>query len=132
MTEHHFVRSVHSRLKKQYPSLYVWKINDAYQGGVADAYYSGPSDLWVEYKYVKALPKRDNTLVDVGLSDLQKIWLRARHTEGRNVCVVVGSPEGTLILPGIEWDKSISRAQFISSAVDKSEVVAYIGMQVRL
>jgi hypothetical protein len=132
MTEHPFVRSVHNRLKKQYPSLYVWKINDAYQGGVADAYYSGQSDLWVEYKYVKSLPKRDNTIVDVGLSDLQKIWLRARHTEGRNVCVIVGSPEGVLILPGIEWDKSISRAQFISSAVDKSEVVAYIGTQVRL
>lgn len=132
MTEHHFVRSIHSRLKKQHPSLYVWKINDTYQGGVADAYYSGKSDLWIEYKYVKALPKRDNTLVDIGLSGLQKEWLAGRHAEGRNVCVVVGSPEGALILPGLSWDVSISRAHFISSAVDNSQVVAYIGNQVRL
>lgn len=126
MTEHHYIRSIHDRLKRAKPELYIWKINDPYQGGVADAYYSGAQDLWVEFKFVKALPKRDGTAVDIGLSQLQKNWLTSRHREGREVAVVVGSPDGSLILPGISWDRVISAADFLSSRVDKNDVVAYI------
>jgi len=131
MTEHSYIRSIHSRLRKDLPNVYVWKINDPYQGGVADTYYSGTHDLWVEYKYLKALPKRATTRIEPGLSELQKDWLRARHAQGRNVAVVIGSPDGSMILPGVTWDSAISQADFISSAVDKSQVVAYIESQVR-
>lgn len=131
MTEHSYIRSIHSRLRKDLPSVYVWKINDPYQGGVADAYYSGARDLWVEYKYLKALPKRATTRIEPGLSELQKDWLRARHAQGRNVAVIIGSPDGSMILPGVTWDLAINQADFISSAVDKSQVVAYIESQVR-
>ncbi|MDT4855792.1 hypothetical protein FQZ97_901600 [compost metagenome] len=124
MTEHGYIRSIHRLLPK---SVYAWKINDRFQGGVADAYYSGNSgDLWVEYKYLKALPKQSTTAVKIDLSTLQRQWLRARHTEGRRVAVVIGSPIGSLILEGLEWDNDISTANFIRSAVDKSEVAAYI------
>lgn len=131
MTEHSFIRSLHDRLRRIAPEVYIWKINDAYQGGVADAYYSAASDMWVEYKFLKALPKRASTVIDIGLSALQKQWLSSRHREGRKVCVVVGSPDGSLILPGTDWDRSITSADFISSAVDKSEVVAYILLQLQ-
>lgn len=130
MTEHSYVRNLHSRLKRSAPEIYIWKINDPYQGGVADAYYSQASDMWVEYKYLKTLPKRPSTVVDLGLSPLQRKWLSDRHREGRRVCVVVGSPAGSLILPGIDWGRSITTADFISSAVDNSEVAAYIQAQV--
>lgn len=129
MTEHTFIRNVHNRLKRVAPGLYIWKINDTYQGGVADAYYSGGSDLWVEYKFLKNLPKRASTVIDIGLSALQRKWLSDRHREGRKVCVVVGSPDGSLILPGTNWDRSITIADFVSSGVDISEVVAYIQSQ---
>lgn len=131
MTEHSYIRSIHSRLRKDLPDVYVWKINDPYQGGVADAYYSGSRDLWVEYKYLKALPKRATTRIEPGLSELQKDWLRERHAQGRNVAVIIGSPDGSMILPGITWDTAINQADFIGSAVDKSQVVAYIESQVR-
>lgn len=132
MTEHSYIRSIHDRLRKKAPAIYIWKINDAYQGGVADAYYSGASDMWIEYKFLKSLPKRVGTKIDPGLSPLQRKWLRDRHAEGRKVSVIVGSPEGSLILPGIDWDKEISKADFISYAVDKAAVVAYIERQVSI
>lgn len=126
MTEHTYIRSIHDRLRKAAPAIYIWKINDPYQGGVADAYYSGHTDMWIEYKYIKSLPKRDSTVIVPGLSQLQKDWLRARHQEGRKVCVIVGSPDGSLILPGVSWEELISSADFKSSMVDKNSVVAYI------
>jgi hypothetical protein len=129
MTEHSYIRSIHDRLRKKAPTIYIWKINDAFQGGVADAYYSGRSDIWIEYKFVKSLPKRVDTRIDPGLSLLQQKWLRDRNAEGRRVCVIIGSPEGSLILPGIDWDREISMADFISHAVEKTEVVAYIEQQ---
>ena len=130
MTEHTFIRSLHTRLKNHHPNVYTWKINDQYQGGVADAYYSDKSDMWVEYKYLPSLPKRPKTLIRVDLSALQQDWLRARHAQGRNVAVVVGSPVGSIILPGISWDKDITAADFNSSMVDKKAVVSYILDQV--
>lgn len=124
MTEHAYIRSIHRLLPK---SVYAWKINDRFQGGVADAYYSGAAgDLWVEYKYLKALPKQPTTAVPVELSQLQRQWLRARHTEGRRVAVIIGSPAGSIILEGLEWGNEISTANFIRNAVAKKDVAAYI------
>lgn len=125
MDEHSFIRSIHHRLPKD---IYAWKINDNYQGGVADAYYSrrGGGDIWIEYKYIPALPKRPHTLVQFGLSELQKIWLRERNLDGRTVAVVVGSPAGSLILPGTAWEENVTSEDFIRNAVDTAGVVAYI------
>jgi hypothetical protein len=129
MTEHTFVRSIHRGLAKADPEVYIWKINDNYQGGVADAYYSKRRDCWVEYKYIRAFPKRPATRIDLGLSQLQKDWLIARHNQGRNVAVVAGSEHGAVIFPGVSWDRVITRDDFLDSAVDKKEVVAYIQCQ---
>ena len=125
MNEHSFIRSIHRKLP---PDIYVWKINDNFQGGVADAYYSmrGGRDLWIEYKFLKELPKRADTVVRFGLSELQKDWLRQRHLDGRTVAVVVGSPQGSLILPGTSWDTDVTAEAFKGSAVATADVVAYI------
>lgn len=131
MTEHHYIRSIHDRIKRTAPAIYIWKINDPYQGGVADAYYSWDSDMWIEYKFLKSLPKRESTVINLGLSQLQQTWLRNRHGEGRKVCVIVGTPAGSLILPGLDWAREINSADFLNSSVDKSEVVAHIVCQLK-
>lgn len=124
MNEHGFVRAVHRQVPD---SIYKWKINDNYQGGVADAYYSGnKGDMWVEYKFLKALPVRETTPIKIGLTAQQRVWLNARHDEGRTVAVVVGSPDGHVILEGKSWCKSMVRPDFIRSAVDTKGVAAYI------
>ena len=49
-----------------------WKINDSSTAGKPDCYYCGPTDdLWAEYKYLKALPKRDTTKLRTSLTELQ-------------------------------------------------------------
>lgn len=125
MDEHSYIRSVHRNLPND---VYAWKINDRFQGGAADAYYSlrGGGDMWIEYKFLKSLPKRSGTIVRIDLSELQKAWLKARLLDGRTVSVIVGSPEGSLILTNGDWENPISGADFIRNAVETRAVVAYI------
>lgn len=126
MNEHDFVRSIHNALPRD---LYRWKINDNFQGGVADAYYSGPAgDLWVEYKYVK-LPKRPETRLPdrYGLSPQQLAWLTERHKEGRSVALVVGSDRGNLLLTDPDlFNKPCTMWGFEQNAIDKKGIIAHI------
>ncbi|MCP1316891.1 hypothetical protein [Halomonas sp. 707B3] len=125
MNEHSFIRSVHRQLPA---SIYRWKINDNFQGGVADAYYSDKGgDLWIEYKYLKALPKRPTTEIKTTLSAQQACWLTERHNEGRTVAVVIGSPSGIVLLTSPdEWNTPLTCADFIRTAIDKQRLVSYI------
>lgn len=125
MNEHSFIRSVHRKLPE---SIYKWKINDNYEGGVADAYYSGTGgDLWLEYKYIKELPVRGDTVVRTSLSAQQKLWLSRRYNEGRSVGVVIGSPKGIVLLTSPDdWEKPLILDDFISTAFEKERLVSYI------
>ena len=125
MNEHSFIRSIHSKLPTD---VYAWKINDNYQGGVADAYYSmrGGNDLWVEYKYLPKLPKHPTTPIQYGLSALQLQWLRERLDDGRRVMVIVGSPQGHLVMENGAWESAVPCSGFISQAIDTRGVVTYI------
>lgn len=125
MNEHGFIRSVHRQLPD---SLYKWKINDNFQGGVADTYYSGTGgDLWIEYKYLKELPKRPTTEIKTSLSTQQRVWLTDRHNEGRTVALVIGSPNGILLLTTPDqWSEPLTCAEFIRRAIDKARLVSYI------
>jgi hypothetical protein len=89
MNEHSFIQSIHRKLSR---SLYVWKINAAFQNGVPDAYYSGTArDLWVEYKYGTSHE----------LSKLQQHWLAERSKEGRTCWLVWGkSPTEVAVFSG--------------------------------
>lgn len=76
--------------------VYAWKISDRFTAGVPDCWYSGPrGDLWVEFKWMHRFPK--NRPVKADLSPRQIKWLTDRHDEGRNVAVVVASPDGAVI-----------------------------------
>lgn len=100
MTESTFTRKVNNCLPGD---VYKWKISDRFTAGIPDSYYSGDkADLWVEYKWVKKLPK----LVKPKLSQLQRLWLNARLSEGRNVAVIVGSPQGCVLLLEGAWNDS--------------------------
>lgn len=97
MTESEFTRKVNALLKKTH-GVYCEKMFNPMRGGTPDCWYSlkGHPDIWVEFKYLKSSPVRGR---DVGCSELQKRWLLDRHEEGRNVFVLVATPEGAAMYP---------------------------------
>lgn len=111
-----FIASVHKHLPPV-EELYRVKMNNPYTAGMADVWYSGQNDLWVEYKFL-VLPKRDSTVIDLcrgknpALSDLQQEWLRSRYDEGRNVWVIVGCKEGGVVLQGRLWERPLTVREF--------------------
>jgi len=129
MNEHSYIKSIHKMLPT---TLYKWKINDNFHGGVADAYYSGDAgDLWIEYKYVARPPKKSTTVIKTCLTDQQLHWLRTRQQEGRNVALVIGMQapadmrsKDNLIV--IDFSQKVTTADFSSSAVDKRGVAEFI------
>ena len=122
-----FVQSVHRLLPKK---VYRMKNHNEFNGGIADCWYDGPlGDLWVEYKFV-VLPKRDDTLVRIELSELQMQWLRERKFNGRNVVVVVGCKEGGVWLDHPrKWEVGYSAQTFRDIIEPRQEIadrIAYI------
>ena len=113
MTETNFIQRVHRQLPKE---LYRWKIKDDYAGGVPDAWYRGDrASLFVEYKYVPKLPKRETTLVRATLSELQVMWLHERQKQGENCLVIVGVPTGGVVFDNIKQaHKGIPMSDFQS------------------
>ena len=97
--------------------IYCLKLNAAYARGVPDCYYSGSkADLWNEHKRYQTLPPTiDLTRADV-TSLLQQMWLRERHKEGRQVAMIVFSPKGHLLLPGLSWQEPIPRDEYLARA----------------
>ena len=101
--------------------VYAWKISDRFTAGVPDSYYSGnTADLWVEYKWVQALPKR--VAPTPQLSKNQALWLKDQHERGRMVAVILGSPEGAVIYPGLSWESPAPTPKVVA----KSEVIDWI------
>ncbi len=121
MQERHFINKVHKKLP---PSIYKWKINDAYHGGVPDCFYSGNSGLcFVEYKYKKELPKRDGTSINFNLTPQQCAWLNGRKDEGVPCFAALGI--GNLVLVTQDFDNvnNITKSQFMREAMNISEFV---------
>jgi hypothetical protein len=111
------------------PEVYALKLNLPYTAGVADCWYSGcGGDLWVEYKYLKSIP-REIDLVgnkDPIITRLQQSWLMARHTEGRQVAVIVGCKGGGVLYPDLDWMELMSRAEFESRIWTRSQLAGWI------
>ena len=130
--ENVFIGSVHKHLPA---ALYKIKNNNLYNGGQADCWYSGAkADLWIEYKFI-AIPKRDDTVIDLihgtakkdsDISTLQQSWLKGRHAEGRNVGVLIGSKEGGVWMPGVSWDTVLSTKVFRSLLLSRPQVAQVI------
>lgn len=116
-----------SSINKRLPiGLHYEKMNNPYRGGTADFWYSGnKADLWVEYKWVQKIPKKEYSLVDgatPSLSKLQQQWLLKRHSEGRRVVVIVGTPDGAIILDSLSWMDAID----FSKTIDRDLVAKWI------
>jgi len=129
MNEHSYIKAIHKMLPS---TVYKWKINDNFHGGVADAYYSGSGgDLWIEYKYVSNPPKRSSTEIKTCLSLQQLHWLKSRQEEGRKVVLVIGmqAPVGMRFKDNLiitDFSQKVTIDTFSSSAIDKHGVAEFI------
>ena len=128
-----FIASVHKHLP---PTLYRVKNNNEYTAGIADVWYSGVRDLWVEYKFI-VVPKRPDTVIDLitgknpAISYLQQEWLRSRHAEGRSVGVIVGSKDGGVWFPGLTWDATYPAKKFLSLLQTRKDLAGTIEKEVQ-
>lgn len=126
--ENTFIASVHRHLPVD---LYRMKNHNQYNSGIADVWYSGAKDLWVEYKFIE-VPKRPTTVIDLvsgknpAISYLQQQWLKDRHAEGRSVGVIVGCKSGGVWFPGITWDTTYTTSEFNERLITRKEVASLI------
>jgi hypothetical protein len=122
-----FIASIHKHLAMD---VHREKMNNPYRSGTADVWYSGmKGDLWVEYKFLPSLPKREDTVITLDLSENQKIWLRNRYTEGRNIAVICGCKAGAVVFTRLTWEQSTSAKIFSSFIRTRLEVAQWIHAQ---
>jgi len=124
--ENTFIGKIHKLVPA---AVYRMKTNNPYVAGIPDCYYSGiGGDLWIEYKYIAKLPK--NGVAEIALSALQRRWVEGRAAEGRNVAVIVGSPEGVMIFDGAAFvPEEMIAAHFRIGMVTIEEVAEWITEQ---
>lgn len=123
--ENTFIAGVHKLLPA---TVYHMKTNNPYVAGIPDCYYSGNGgDLWVEYKHVVKLPTK--VPVPIDLSKLQQHWLTNRHTEGRNVAVIVGHGMDGIILRAPEFNLEITAYDFRERMVSRRYIAEWIARQ---
>lgn len=107
--------------------LHREKMHNIYRGGTADVWYSGNlDDLWVEYKWLAKLPKKALVRLERELSPLQQQWLTGRYEEGRNVVVILGTPEGAWVFEGVSWKEPLSPGTIRTVGLTKRNVADYI------
>jgi hypothetical protein len=122
MNEHSFIKSIHNSL---HPDVYKWKIHDTYTGGVPDAMYAGThSVLFVEYKYIKTLPKRNSTNLRHSLSQLQLNWLN-RVNQAAQTALIIGA-ENTGIILVSDFSTNISKMKYIEQAMTRKAIAEWI------
>jgi hypothetical protein len=137
MIESEFTAKVHSKIDPQ--CVKVWKIKDDFQGGVPDALYLPKTNplglvippIFVEYKYLKTLPKREKTVIIPALSELQKEWLNTALICKAKVFVIVGCPagrasKGVVFHTEQEWLEGITTAEFKSRLMSYDELANFI------
>ena len=108
-------------------SVYHMKNNNPYVGGIPDLWFSGNrADLWVEFKYLPKVPLRAEVDPKKLLSALQLAWLDGRYNEGRQVAVVVGCPDGGVIMRDQEWLHEYSAQMFRDRLVPRKDIAQWI------
>lgn len=127
--ENQFRSGVHKHLPF---GLYHTKMNNPYSSGIADDWYSGNrSDLWIEYKFLPRTPQRAIVKPAELLSVLQLQWLSGRYedfanSEERTVAVVIGCPDGGIILRDQEWLREIDSQSFRDRLVPRKAIAQWI------
>ena len=122
MNEHGFIKSVHRKIN---PDVHVWKICDTYTGGVPDAMYSGPKGVaFIEYKYVKELPKRDDTILRYSITVNQINWLE-RMQEACNAALVIGAEKSAIMLFN-NFEQNISKIMYNKQKITIDSITDWI------
>ena len=128
--ETRYYTAVHKLLPR---TVHREKMHNPYRGGTADVWYSGNlDDLWVEYKWLATLPKTAPTCLDRLLSPLQQQWLTGRHEEGRNVVVILGTPEGAWVFEGTSWKEPLDPDIIKTQGYTKQTVAEYINKRIQI
>ena len=87
--------------------------------------YCGPAGLlFVEYKYVKTLPKRDDTLIRHSLSELQIQWLE--RVSGPATAALVIGVENTAVILMRDFAQNISKLQYVEQNITRQDVANWI------
>lgn len=123
--ETRYYTAIHKLLPK---GLHREKMNNPYRSGTADVWYSGnDDDLWVEYKFITKVPKQAPIWMDKMLSPLQMDWLERRYLEGRNVVVILGSPDkGYVFETPKMWQDCLLPDELRERGLTKQQVADYI------
>jgi hypothetical protein len=139
MLESDFTQNVHKKLDPRI--VKAWKIKDDYQGGIYDAAYFAEVNknranvlppVFVEYKLIKSLPKRETSRIIPALSELQKKWLERGELAGLPVYVIVGLSEpgkvakGAIFKNTAEWLEGISKQEFVNRLLGYSDLADFI------
>lgn len=98
MRERQLIDAIHRRLPM---SLFRQGMTGAAMtgNGVPDYYYDGPkSDLWIEYKQLKAMPRNGVVNALALVTPLQSRWLHRRSRNGQNAAICVGLPNKRAVL----------------------------------
>ena len=103
--EGRFIDKVHRHLPK---SVYRQGMGLTATNGTPDMYYEGDrSILWVEYKWINKMPESidlRHRKTSPKLSKLQQRWLRRATANHVRTAVILGSPEGAVIMLDDYWD----------------------------
>lgn len=87
--------------------------------------YAGPAGvLFVEYKYVKALPKKDTTVIRHSLSALQCAWLE-RMKASTSVALILGVGDSALIIVD-EFAANIYKSNYVEESIPRKQVAEWI------
>lgn len=138
MIESDFTSNIHKKLDPRI--VKAWKIKDDYQGGVFDAMYFSEINnsgvvlppVCIEYKLIKALPKRETTRIIPDLSELQKQWITRAEIAKLPVYVIVGLSEakkpakGVIYKSPVEWFDGLPRDEFESRLQPYNELAGFI------
>lgn len=129
MRETNVITNVNRKLPKEIHSQSMTFGSQSFNG-TPDRYYDGPkADLWVEYKYVDAMP-RDKMVGGVNdkkrgcYSTLQHDWMVRRWNNGGNVIGIIGLPNRTVVIQDRpeDWFNKSS----IAAAVSYAEAAEWI------
>lgn len=126
MRERQLIDAIHRRLPK---TLFRQGMTGAAMtgNGVPDYYYDGPkSDLWIEYKQLKAMPRDGVVNAARLLTPLQTHWLQRRSMYGLNAIVCVGLPDKRALLFGETNNGRIVLHQHVREARTYDEVATWI------
>jgi len=108
-------------------AIHIEGMANPFRRGTPDYYYEGAfHPLWVEYKFLKLIPKVLDLVGKEILSPFQKTWLLRANKNGVYVAVIVGSPEGGLILSSNKWEAKFSKSWVLKHIKTKQQVADWI------